>query len=152
MVWALLAAFLHQRSPRVQAAVFGACTGLFVDAQADVVAGSLPLAALLVLAVAVPAGSAFFVALRARLRIVTAHPDIRSVAPASFAAAWLVFVAAAARALVAEGPQVAVLAIVPIVLLAPPVLAGLPALPGRRPSNHASIDDGSTKKNQSPSA
>jgi hypothetical protein len=106
----------------VQAAVFGACTALFVNAQADVVAGSLPLAALLEMAVAVPTSAAFFIALRARLRVV------------------------------AEGPQVAVLAIVPIVLLAPPVLAGLPALPARRPRDRPSADGGGRKEDQSPSA
>jgi hypothetical protein len=139
MIWALLAAFLTKRPAWVQAVVVGLCTGLFVAAgayanQRDPLIGSV---VLLVLAVAVVAGVGFHLALRARLR----HGWAAGSAPPTwvnlvYAAVWLLSLIAAISALFgAGGLKVAVLAIVPIVLLAPPALVGIRALLGRSPAH-----------------
>jgi 4-hydroxybenzoate polyprenyltransferase len=139
VIWALLAAFLTKRPPWVQAIVVGLCTGLFVTAGAyanerDPLIGWV---VLLVLAVAVLAGAAFYLALRARLR----HGWAAGSAPPTwvnlvYAAVWLLSLIAAIRALFgAGGLKVAVLAIVPIVLLTPPALVSIRALLGRSPAH-----------------
>jgi heme/copper-type cytochrome/quinol oxidase subunit 2 len=139
MIWALLAAFLTKRPAWVQAVVVGLCTGLFVAAgayanQRDPLINSV---VLLVLAVAVVAGVGLYLALRARLR----HGWAAGSAPPTwvslvYAAVWLLSLIAAISALFgAGGLKVAVLAIVPIVLLAPPALVGIRALLGRSPAH-----------------
>jgi hypothetical protein len=136
MIWALLAAYLTKRPPWVQAAVFGACAGLFVAAvaNADVRDPLISSVALLVATAAVVTGGAFFLALRAQR-----HRRATGGAPpawvhAAYAGIWLLSLGAAVRALFSDGGfKVAALAIVPIVLLAPPALVGIRALL-RRPS------------------
>jgi hypothetical protein len=138
MIWALLAAFLTKRPAWVQAVVVGLCTGLFVAAgahanQRDPLISSVVLS---VLAVAVVAGASFHLALRARLR----HGWAAGSVPPTwvnlvYAAVWLLSLIAAISALFgAGGLKVAVLAIVPIVLLAPPALVGIRALLGQSPA------------------
>ena len=134
MLWALLAAFLRRRPPWLQAGMVGLCTGLF--AVADVNAGQrdLPLAAAaaLVLAIAVPVGWAFHHALRAELRRGAAGLPATSRVRAAYAVVWLAAVTAAVGAGLGDGGvRVAVIAIVPIVLLAPTALAATVALLGR---------------------
>jgi hypothetical protein len=127
MIWALLAAYLTKRPPAVQAAVFGACAGLFVAsvANSDVRNPLIASVVLLVLVVGVLAGGAFFLSLRAR-RSDAAPPAWVHVA---YLTVWLLSIGAAVRALFSAGGfKVAVLAIVPIVLLAPPALVGIRAL------------------------
>ena len=135
MIWALLAAFLRHRPPWVQAAMFGMCTGLFVAAGTWGVhrIGHVGSSTLLVLVVAMFTGAAFHVALLAHVRS-RSRPRERAVrVHLTYAAVWLLLVSAAVRALLgAGGYRVAVFAIVPIVLLAPPALVGLRALTGRR--------------------
>lgn len=124
-----LAAYLTKRPPWVQAIVVGLCTGLFVTAGAktnerDPLISSV---VLLVLAVGGVAGVAFYLALRAQLR----H-GVNLV----YAAVWALSLIAAIRALFGDGGlKVAVLAIVPIVLLAPPALIAIRALLGRSPAH-----------------
>jgi hypothetical protein len=128
MIWALLAAYLTKRPPPVQAAVFGACTGLFVAAVAnsDVRDPLISSVVMLVLVVGVLAGAAFYLSLRAR-RGNDATPP--AWVHAVYTGVWLLSIGAAVRALLsAGGLKVAVLAIVPIVLLAPPALLGIRAL------------------------
>jgi hypothetical protein len=138
MIWALLAAYLTKRPPWVQATVVGLCTGLFVTAAAkanerDPVISTM---VLLVLAVGVVAGGAFYLALRAQLR----HGWAAGSEPPRwvhlvYAAVWVLSLIAAIRALFGEGGlKVAALAIVPIVLLAPPALVAIRALLGRSPA------------------
>ena len=127
MIWALLAAYLTKRPPPVQAVVFGACAGLFVASVANSgvrnpLIGSV---VLLALVVGVLAGGAFLLSLRAR-RSDAAPPAWVHV---GYLTVWLLSIAAAVRALFSAGGfKVAVLAIVPIVLLAPPALLGIRAL------------------------
>ena len=130
MIWALLGAYLTKRQPWLQAAVFGMCVGLFVAAglQANTRDPRVSSVLLQVLIVAVTTGGVFYLALRARVR---RQPG--SSPPAwvhgAYAGAWLLAIVAAVRALLgAGGLKVAVLAIVPIILLAPPALAGIRAL------------------------
>jgi peptidoglycan/LPS O-acetylase OafA/YrhL len=141
MVWALLAAFLRNRPPWAQAVMFGMCTGLFVAASAMGVQriARMGSATPVVLVVAAFAGGAFYVALRSHLRSRSAARERGAWVHVAYAAVWLFSVCAAVRALLgAGGLRVAVLAIVPIVLLAPPALVGLRALSGRRAEPAAS--------------
>lgn len=141
MIWALLAAYLTKRPPWVQALVFGLCVGLFVAAaaeadQRDPLIGSV---VVLVLTAGVLSGGAFLLALQAQVRrgwtVGTTAP--RWIAFA-YAAVWVLSLLAAVRALFgAGGLKVAVLAIVPIVLLAPPALLGIRTLLGRPPARDA---------------
>lgn len=135
MIFALLAAYLTRRPPLVQAVVVGLCTGLFVAAlanaeQRDPVITSV---VLLVVTVAVVAGGLFFLGLRAGRR----HGWTPGSPPpwwvdVIYVAIWILSLLAAVRALLgAGGLKVAVLAIVPIVLLAPPALLGVRMLLGR---------------------
>jgi hypothetical protein len=131
MVWALLAAYLTKRPPWVQAAVFGICTGLFVAAaaNADIRDPLISSVALLVGAAAVVTGGAFFLALRAQTRRQAAGGALPTWVHIAYAGVWLLSIGAAVRALVSDGGfKVAALAIVPIVLLAPPALLGIRAL------------------------
>jgi hypothetical protein len=134
MLTALLAAYITKAPAWVQGAVFGLCVGLFVAAGAnadtrDPLIGSV---VLLVLTVAVVTGGAFYLALRARLRRRALDDDPPAWVHLAYVGAWLLSVAAAARALFgAGGLAVAVLAVVPIVLLVQPALAGIHALRGR---------------------
>jgi hypothetical protein len=142
MLWALLAAFLRSRPVGVQAAMFGLCTGLFVVA-GTVGAGRLAQpgsATLLVLVVAVFAGGAFAVASVAQpLSGSRARGRVGGLQVA-YAAGWVILLVAAVRALLgAGGYRVAVFAIVPLVLLAPPALVGLRALTGGRAKTRASL-------------
>lgn len=135
MIWALLAAYLTKRPAWVQASVFGLCAGLFIAAAAkanerDPLISSV---VLLVLVAGTVTGTVFYLALRAQHR----HGWKAGTAPPRwvdlvYAAAWVLSLLAAVRALFGEGGlKVAALAIVPIVLLAPPGLCGLRALLGR---------------------
>jgi hypothetical protein len=137
MLWALLAKFISKRQPWVQAVIFGLCVGLFVTAAAEANQRNplISITVLLVLVVGAVAGGAFYLALRGQVRhgwtVGTIPPTWVSLA---YAAAWLSSVLAALAALLgAGGIKVAVLAIIPIVLLAPPALVGIRTLAGRPP-------------------
>ena len=142
MLWALLAAFLRRRPPWLQAGMVGLCTGIFVVANVN--AGQrdlrLGLAAALVLIAAVPIAWAVFRALRAELRSRAAGRPARSWVHAAHAAVWLMSVTAAVGTIFGDGGvKVAVIAIVPIVLLAPPALIGIRALLRGRPENDHAV-------------
>lgn len=135
MLWALLAAFLRRRPPWVQAGMLGLCTGLFVVA--DVNAGQRDLrwivAVALGLTIAAPSAWGFFRALRAEVRGRTAGRQRAPWVHVASAAVWLAAVTAAVSTLLGDGGvRVAVIAIVPIVLLAPAALVGVGALLRRR--------------------
>jgi hypothetical protein len=141
MIWMLLAKFIMKRPPWVQAIVFGMCAGLFVTAaaQANQRDTLISTTVLSVVAVGVVAGGAFYLGLRAQIRRGwtpgTNPPAWVSIA---YSAAWVLALFAAIRALFgAGGLKVAVLAIVPIVLLAPPAVLGIRMLAGRPPGNDA---------------
>ncbi|WP_222263327.1 hypothetical protein [Modestobacter marinus] len=132
MIWALLAAYLTKRPAWVQGLVVGLCAGLFIATAAEAnernpLIGSV---VLLVLVSGAVAGTAFYLALRARQR----HGWATGTAPPLwvgliYATVWVLSLLAAIRALFGEGGlKVAALAIVPIVLLAPPAVAGIRAL------------------------
>jgi hypothetical protein len=137
MVWALLAAFLTKRPPWVQAAVVGLCVGLFVAASAEANQRN-PVISSVVWLVLVPgtvAGVLFLLGLRAQLR----HGSLSTGSPAwvdiVYATVWVVSIIAAIRALFgAGGFKVAVLAIVPIVLLAPTALVAIRTMLGHPPA------------------
>jgi len=134
MIWALLGAYLTKRPPWVQAVVFGLCTGLFVTAatEADARDPVISSVVLLVLTVAVIVGGLFYLGLRADRRKRRDDDGSPAWVHLAYAGAWLLSIVAAVLALFgAGGFKVAVLAIVPIVLLAPPALVGLRALLGR---------------------
>ena len=137
MLWALLGAYLTKRPPWVQAVVFGLGAGMFTAAVVDANRSSPAVGGtvLVVLAVGVVVGALFYVSLTARLRhgwtVGTTPPRWVSIA---YIAAWTLSLAAAVLALIgAGGFKVAVLAIVPIVLLAPPALVAIRTLAGRAP-------------------
>jgi hypothetical protein len=135
MLWALLAAFLSRRPPWLQAAMVGLCTGLFLVANVNAGQRDLRLdaAVALVLAAAVPIGWAFFRALGAQQRSRAAGGTRASSTHAAYAAVWLLSVAAAVGTVLGDGGvKVAVIAIVPIVLLAPAALLSIRALLGGR--------------------
>jgi hypothetical protein len=141
MIFALLAAYLTKRPPWVQALVVGLCTGLFVAtaAQANQRDPLISSVVLLVLTVGAVSGGAFLLALRAQVQrgwtVGTTPP--RWVALA-YATVWVLSLVAAVMALFgAGGLKVAVLAVVPIVLLAPPALLGIRTLLGRSPARDA---------------
>ena len=135
MIWALLAAYLGKRPAWVQAVVFGLCVGAFVAtaAKANERNPLISSVVLLVLWAGAVAGTAFYLGLRAQQRhgwrTGTAAPVWVNLA---YAAVWVFSLLAAVRALFgAGGLKVAALAIVPIVLLAPPALGGIRILFGR---------------------
>jgi hypothetical protein len=120
----------------------GLCTGTFVVANVNAGQRDLPLApaAALVLAAAVPIGWAFSRALRAELRSRAAGRATTSRVHAAYAAVWLLSVAAAVGTILGDGGvKVAVIAIVPIVLLAPPALTGIQALLRRHPEHDHAV-------------
>src|SRR5687768_5732355 len=131
MIWALMAAYLTKRPRWVQAAVFGLCVGLFVAsaAEANTREPVLSTVVIQVLAVATVVGGLFYQGLRqGRHR----PEDIPIWVHATYVLAWLCALVAAVLALFgAGGFAVAVLAIVPIVLLAPPAILGIRVLLGR---------------------
>ncbi|QJY47984.1 hypothetical protein [Pseudonocardia broussonetiae] len=138
MIFALLAAYLTKRPPPIQALVVGLCTGLFVATAAEANQRDPVIASvvLLVLTVGAVAGGAFLLALKTQVRrgwtVGTTPP--RWVALA-YSAVWVLSLVAAVTALFgAGGLPVAVLAVVPIVLLAPPALLGIRTLLGRSPA------------------
>jgi len=139
VIWALLAAYLTKRPAGVQAVVFGLCAGLFLTAavESDDRDPGIGTVVLLVLGIAVVLGGAFYLGLRARLRRRTGGDGPPTWVQIAYSGAWLLAIVAALLALFGDGGlRVAVLAIVPIVLLAPPALVGLRALLGRpRPQN-----------------
>jgi hypothetical protein len=129
MVWALLAKFLLKQPPLVQAAVLGLSTGLFVTATAEANDRdpAISTTAGLVLVWGTLAGAAYYAGIAYRLR--------RGVSPlettpgwlhAGYVVVWVCGLFAALLALLGEGGlKVAVLAIVPLVLLAPTALQGI---------------------------
>src|SRR5918997_416986 len=125
MIWALLAAYLTKRPPWIQAVVFGLCVGLFVSAAAHAKTREplLSTVVIQVLTVAAIVGGFFYLGLRRRQ---PQRGDIPTWVHALYAVAWVLALVAAVLALFgAGGFKVAVLAIVPIVLLAPPALLGI---------------------------
>lgn len=114
--------------------VFGLCTGLFVTAGADADSRD-PLFSsviLVVLTAGIISGGLFHLGLRADRRNRREDDGPPTWVHVAHAGAWLLSIVAAVLALFgAGGFKVAVLAIVPIVLLAPPALVGLRALLGR---------------------
>lgn len=143
MIWALLAAYLTKRSPWVQAMVFGLCVGLFIAtaAEANEREPLIGTVVLLVLTAGVVSGGAFYLALRAqRTRGWTAGTTPPTWVAVAYGGVWVLSLLAAIRALFgAGGLKVAVLAIVPIVRLAPPAIVGIQTLLGHPPGPH---DDG----------
>jgi hypothetical protein len=137
MVWALLAAFLTKRPPWLQAVVVGLCVGLFVAASAEANQRSPLIASvvLLVLAPGAAAGVLFFLGLRVQRR----HGSTPSSSPRwvgiVYVTVWVVSIVAAIRALFGDGGfKVAVLAIVPIVLLAPAAIVAIRTISGHPPA------------------
>ncbi len=138
MVWALLAAFLARQPPLVQATVLGLCTGLFVSAAAEANNRNPVLSSVLVqvLVSGVIAGGLFYWGLESQRR--------KGWSPSSPAPRWLhalyvvvwLFASAVAVSTLfgAGGLKVAVLAIVPLVLLAPTAIRGGVALVRRAPT------------------
>jgi hypothetical protein len=131
MIWALLAAYLGKRPAWVQAMVFGLCVGGFVAtaAKANERNPLISSVVLLVLVAGAVAGTAFYIGLRAQerhgWRMGTPPPVWVNLA---YTAVWVLSLFAAVRALFgAGGLKVAALAIVPIVLLAPPALGWIAA-------------------------
>jgi hypothetical protein len=117
----------------VQAVVLGVCTGLFVTtaAEAQERAPVLEVVAGQILVTAVVAAALFLVGFRMQ------HPrpgggENRRWLHWLHCAVWLVGIAAAVYALFGQGGvKVAALAIVPLVLIAPPALQGLRLILGR---------------------
>jgi len=132
MIWALLAAYLGKRPAWIQALVFGLCVGGFIAtaAKANERNPLINEVVLLVLVAGAITGTAFYLALRAQQR----HGWTTGTAPPlwvnlAYTAVWVLSLLAALRALFGEGGlKVAALAIVPIVLLAPPALGWIAAL------------------------
>lgn len=140
MLWALLAAYLTKRPPWVQSCVVGLCTGLFVAtaANADERDPVIESVFLQTLAVGAVAGGALFLALHRRLRYEPGEGGPPAWVHAVYAGVWVLAIGAAARALFGDGGlKVAVLAVVPIVLLAPPALQGIRTLAHRSPRDAA---------------
>jgi hypothetical protein len=132
MLRVLLAAYLTKRPPWVQAVVFGPCVGLFVAAGAAANTRNPVISSVLlqVLAVAGISGGLFYLALRAQLHRRPTGSGSPAWVHVAYTGAWLLSAVAAVLALFgAGGFKVAVLAIMPIVLLTPPALIGIRALP-----------------------
>ena len=138
MIWALLAAFLTRQPPLVQGIVLGLCTGLFVSAAAEANNRSPMLSSVVVLVLVsgVIAGGLFFWGLESQRR----HGWNPSSPPprwlyAVYVVVWLLALAATVYTLFgAGGFKVAVLAIVPLVLLAPTAIHGAVTLSHRGPA------------------
>jgi hypothetical protein len=135
MIWALLAAFITKKPPWVQALVLGVSTGLFVTALAEANDRD-PVFSRVIVEVLVSgtiAGGLFYAGLRWQSRRGW-QPD----APgprwlyAIYAAVWAAALIACINALFGEGGfKVAVLAIVPLILLAPTAFQGIRLLGSR---------------------
>jgi hypothetical protein len=129
MIWALLAAYLTRRPPLVQSLVLGLCTGLFLDAIAKANDGDVAPSQVVpvVLGAAVISGAAFYAGLTYQRRNGWTHTHpapgwLYSV----YTIVWVLgLVAAIGSLLGAGGLKVAVLAIVPLVLLAPTAILGI---------------------------
>jgi hypothetical protein len=129
MIWALLAKFLLKQPAWVQATALGLCTGLFATAateanQRDPAIDATVLMALIWGAVAAALYYLGFV-MQSRRGALAQHA-----APpwlyALYSAVWLLGLAAAVLALFGDGGlKVAVLAVVPLVLLAPAAFYGM---------------------------
>ena len=131
MVWAMLAAYLTRKPPLVQSLVVGACCGLFVtaNAQANERSPRITSTVLLVVVVGLITGGLFFLGLRAQHIATTTESESPRWVTIVYVAVWLLSLIAALRALFgAGGFKVAVIAVVPIVLLAPTALAGVQTL------------------------
>jgi hypothetical protein len=131
MVWVLLAKFLTSKPPLVQAVVVGMCSGLFVAAAAQANERDVQISytAGLVMLWGTAFGALFLAGLMYQRRN---GWNTQSPAPgwlyAVYALVWLVGLVAALLALSGEGgAKVAALAIVPLVLLAPPAMQGFRA-------------------------
>lgn len=141
MILALLAAYLTKRPLWVQSTVLGVCTGLFVAtaAEANEREPVIETVVALVLTVGLVSGAAFFLAMRSQVRrgwtAGSATPMWVSLA---YSTVWVLSLLAAGRAFLgAGGLKVALLALIPIVLLAPPALDGIRTLLGRPPERRA---------------
>ena len=129
MLWALLARFLLSKPAWVQATALGLCTGLFATTAAEASERDPVITAtiLMVLIWGAGAGALFYVGFVVQSR----HGALteRSAPPwlyTVYGAVWLLGLAAAALALFGDGGlKVAVLAVVPLVLLAPPAFHGM---------------------------
>lgn len=130
MIWALLAKFLLSKPAWVQAVVLGLCTGLFVTAaaQANERDPAIDNTTLMVLIWAAVAALLYYVGFTVQSRR-GAAPSDQAAPPwlyAVYAAVWVLGFAAAMLALFgAGGFRVAILAVVPLVLLAPTAFYGL---------------------------
>jgi len=136
MVWALLARFLTSKPPLAQSIVVGLCCGLFAAAAAEANNRDPQIGSTgwLVLTWGVVLGGSFFAGLAYQR---SRGWDLESPAPgwlyALYGAVWVLGLISALLALVGEGGfKVAVLAVVPLVLLAPTALAGARLALGRR--------------------
>jgi heme/copper-type cytochrome/quinol oxidase subunit 2 len=130
MIWALLAKFLLSKPSWVQAVVLGLCTGLFAAAAADAndQDPAVDSTMLMVLIWAAVAGVLYYVGFTVQSRRGAALSE--HAAPrwlyAVYAVVWLLGLGAAILALFGEGGfKVAILAVVPLVLLAPTAVYGL---------------------------
>jgi hypothetical protein len=136
MIWALLAKFLLSKPAWVQAIVLGLCTGLFVTAAAEANERdpAISRSALMVFVWGSAAALLYYLGYLAQSR----RGGLPSRAAPRwlyvlYAGVWLLGLAAAMRALLGEGGfKVAILAVVPLVLLAPTALYGIRQI-GRRP-------------------
>lgn len=130
MIWALLAKFLLSQPAWVQAVVLGLCTGLFATAaaQANERSPAIDTTALMVLIWATVAAVLYYVGFTVQVRRGAALSD--HAAPSwlytVYIAVWLLGFGAAMLALFGEGGfKVAILAVVPLVLLAPTAFYGV---------------------------
>jgi hypothetical protein len=129
MLWALLAKFLLGQPAWVQATVLGLCTGLFATAtaQANERDPAIDTTVLLALVWGAVAAALYYLGFKVQSRRGAAAEHA---APpwlyALYSVVWLSGLAAAVLTLVGEGGfKVAVLAVVPLVLLAPTALYGI---------------------------
>ena len=138
VLWAILAAFLTRKPPLVQAIVVGLCCGLFATAAAEANERD-PLfssTVLLVLISGTVAGVLFYAGLALQCqRGWVSEKSGPAWLYATYAVVWLFGLLAAVLALVgAGGFKVAILAVVPLVLLAPTALHGIRMVLHRAPA------------------
>lgn len=138
MIWALLAKFLLSKPAWVQAVVLGLCTGLFATAAAEANERdpALDNTVVMVLVWGVAAAVIYYIGFTVQTRRgeLSEHT-----APAwlyvLYAVVWLLGLTAAAVALFGEGGfKVAILAVVPLVLLAPTAIHGIRRVTHRVPA------------------
>jgi hypothetical protein len=129
MLWALLAKFLVSQPAWVQATVLGICTGLFATATAEANERdpAIDATVLMVLVWGAVAAALYYLGFKVLSR---RGAGAEHAAPpwiyALYSVVWLSGLAAASLALVGEGGfRVAVLAVVPLVLLAPTAIYGI---------------------------